>query len=30
MRIPDKVLETINTAYTRIAQTRMGTAFVTG
>lgn len=30
MRIPDKVLETINTAYTHIAQTRMGTAFVTG
>ncbi len=30
MRIPDKVLKTINTAYTHIAQTRMGTAFVTG
>jgi hypothetical protein len=30
MRIPDKVLQTINTAYTHIAQTRMGTAFVTG
>jgi hypothetical protein len=30
MRIPDKVLKTINTAYTHIAQTRMGTDFVTG